>query len=53
MVQPDLEAAYLPHARPGQHPRLADSHNPGGSDLNFSQLTGAWYVMTEFLTTKP
>ncbi|MES1172324.1 MAG: hypothetical protein ABUL77_03720, partial [Bacteroidota bacterium] len=49
MVQPDLDAAYSRTPRPSNNPRTS-AFNPGGSDLNFSVLTGRLVFKTEFLT---
>jgi|GEM_PF-368370 len=49
MVKPDLDAAYSRTPPPSNNPRVLYG-NPGGSDLNFSVLTGRLVFKTEFVT---
>jgi len=49
MVQPDLDSAYSRTPKPQDNPRVPFG-NPGGSDLNFSELSGRVVFKTEFLT---
>lgn len=49
MVQPDLDAAYSRTPPPTDNPRVLFG-NPGGSDLNFSELSTRLVFKTEFLT---
>ena len=48
-MQPDLDAAYSRTPPPANNPAVPYG-NPGGSDLNFEQLTTRVVFKTEFLT---